>query len=928
MYDRSIGCQVRTAREIKKDEVALSVPYSAMITPDLIACSDAGQAVFECCNKLNHSNFWDAFGLTHKLEKQQFEKIQQNSGTQLLVKILQERKKLESKLNSATKSAEQNGIDMPPNNLAHLGVLSQRVPFLAFLIHQRFANELNPPVSSSSEILQSGTPQTFAPYARTLPSSVCVPICWKRNELALLAGCIPGMPALQKVAARTMQLSMELVALLDAGILHRFPSTFSPGMITWDRWVWAAAVYESRVVSASALPTWVASNRLSPINVWESCGVIIPFLDMLNHYDTANVQWDMSSEKGQATKNTDDDLTNSDDDSPPMDYLNLITQERLKKHVQIYRDYGSFNNEYLMMQYGFARMSNPFDRVTIAWALVDGVGGVAPPAGYDFSSDIQGISLSQLVFESSDADAVKSWWTEQRIALLGKATMNNEDASHLLKKGKKIKFCASNDGRIDTMLISVAIAATLSPGHVSKWFLQSPSGRGPALDGLVLDSHSLHCARIYLRFLFTRKLEKLLNNLDTCIKDHFNSVRIWTKASSGGLNYVGMNDGVVSPAEVESSSVLVGWQSFFDAYAYNSTMEIEERYFAMAPDSCVLTLYDGHVRSLQSSLDIMETGDTFINNVRRQLEELGCVVDTESKEISTDPPVSLKVEPASHVETKVTEMEKPNSSAAKKERNGSDSRRDNERRQGKKGDRPPAIKLHIGNLSYQTLPNQLYDFFTRLYGKDSVLECHIPTERETGNSRGFGFVTMPAQHARAALESGRSHEMDGRILKVAESNSAGSAKGGGRGSRAPPMLSSDRCAHCGYRPRWCTCKMGMPPPNMGMPPPDSFYGPGPFIPPMPPPGMHPYDMDDRRRREGYGWGPGGDGWGNRRSYSRSPSHHRRGRERGYRSRSRSRSYERRKNRIQRSRSRSRSRSRERRVSNLCVLISPFLSEID
>ena len=36
LYDRSIGCQVRTVRELKKDEIALSIPVSAMITPDLI----------------------------------------------------------------------------------------------------------------------------------------------------------------------------------------------------------------------------------------------------------------------------------------------------------------------------------------------------------------------------------------------------------------------------------------------------------------------------------------------------------------------------------------------------------------------------------------------------------------------------------------------------------------------------------------------------------------------------------------------------------------------------------------------------------------------------------------------------------------------------------------------------------------------------
>ena len=784
MYDRSIGCQVRTARELKKDEVALSVPYPAMITPDLIANSDAGRAMLKCCNGGSQSNFWGAFSVTNKLEKMQMEKFQQNNGPQLLVKILQERKKVENKLNHAAKIAE-DGMGGTQNNLAPMGSISQRAPFLAFLIHQRFANEQNPPVTTSSnDQLPRGTPETFAPYARSLPSSVCVPICWKRNELALLAGCIPGMPALQKVAARTMQLSTELIALLDAGLLHRFPSIFTSGMITWDRWVWAAAVYESRVVSATTLPAWVKSNRLSPANVWESCGVMIPFLDMLNHYDIANVMWEMSSENA---RKADDDLQNSDDDCAPVDCLNLITQERLKKHVQIYRDYGSFNNEYFMMQYGFARMSNPFDRVRIAWALVDGVGGVVPPPGYDLPPDAEELPSSQLVFESSDAEVVKTWWTEQRIALLGKAVYNQEESISSLKKGKKINFSLSNNGKIDPMLVAVAVAATLHPDRVSEWFKKCDDAQnlnGPTMDGLTLDRHNINCVRMYLSFLFTRKLEKLLQNLDTCIKDHFNSVRIWTKATSGGLNYVGVNDAVDSPAEGENSTVVIGWQSFFDAYAYNSTMEIEERYFAMAPDSCVLTLYDGHVRSLQSSLDIMETESVFLTNLTHMLEDFGCKIDTSTVgeykpvERSAAPPVATKTESTSNAEAKTSD-EKANTAAKKEGSSNSNNKRN--RRGNKSGDRPPAIKLHIGNLSYQTLPNQLFDFFTRLYGKDSVLECHIPTERETGNSRGFGFVTMPEQYAKMAIESGRSHEMDGRILKVAESNSAGSIRGTGRG---------------------------------------------------------------------------------------------------------------------------------------------------
>mmetsp|Transcript_15992 Transcript_15992/g.34806 ORF Transcript_15992/g.34806 Transcript_15992/m.34806 type:complete len:1185 (-) Transcript_15992:250-3804(-) len=945
MYDRSIGCQVRTVRDLKKDEVALSIPASAMITPDLIAASDAGQALFACCHQSDDADFWDSFGVTGKLEKIQAGKIQQSNGTQLLVKILTQRKQVETSLARAERVAievEERGDDAddPSSKLAPSGSISRRAPYLAFLIHQRFAGERDPPVVLDEEgegpAIPEGAPATFAPYVRSLPSSACLPICWKRNELALLAGCIPGMPALQKIAARTMQLATELVALVEGGLLWRFPSVFPPGTITWDRWVWAAAAYESRVLPALSLPSWICSASDSPLDVWESTGVMIPFLDMLNHEDeTAQAQWRTSDDGGE------------EEDEDEERRLDVVTDERTKKHMQIYRNYGTLDNEHFMLQFGFTRMSNPADRVRIAWALVDGVGGVAAPADYEPVSEVGDIPSSHLVFESTDVDSVKAWWTEQRIALLGKATLNNDDTLDSLRKGKKITFCAFNNGKIDPMLIAVAVVATLPHEKVSEMFQKSAnSSSSKPLDGLTLDKICQNSVRLYLSFLFAKKLGKLLQSLNSCLKDHFNSVQLWTKASSGGLNYVaGEDENAMSvDGSTENSGTLMGWQSFFDTYAWYSTMEVEHRYYSMAPDSCVLTLYDGHVRSLQNSLDVMATDDVFSEKVKQQLEELGCALDNTAiviaqvQPVVTPTPIAATAVPEKEPEERVAiksaaESKSQKPSLPKKAEQGTSQGNGPGNGQGNgnktrvhntnmrnKGERPPAIKLHIGNLSYKTMPNQLYDFFTKLYGEDSVLECHIPTERDTGNSRGFGFVTMPEQHARAALESGRKHEMDGRILKVAESNSAGSNRGRGLvkgGHPAPPAPSGDRCARCGYRPRWCTCNGPNAMPVMGMamalPPQDNIYGPGPYLPPPPPPpmggpgyGRLPHDADDRRMGDGYGRGGGGSGggWGgSRRSRSRSPSYRRDHRDsRGYRGRSRS---------YSRSRSRSHSRGRDR-----------------
>jgi len=76
------------------------------------------------------------------------------------------------------------------------------------------------------------------------------------------------------------------------------------------------------------------------------------------------------------------------------------------------------------------------------------------------------------------------------------------------------------------------------------------------------------------------------------------------------------------------------------------------------------------------------------------------------------------------------------------------------------------MKLHVGNLSFSTTEHELRDLFAP-YG--AVTDVQVVTDRMSGVSRGFGFVTMGNRHegqaAIAALE-GLSH--DGRNLTVSE----------------------------------------------------------------------------------------------------------------------------------------------------------------
>jgi cold-inducible RNA-binding protein len=93
------------------------------------------------------------------------------------------------------------------------------------------------------------------------------------------------------------------------------------------------------------------------------------------------------------------------------------------------------------------------------------------------------------------------------------------------------------------------------------------------------------------------------------------------------------------------------------------------------------------------------------------------------------------------------------------------------------------MKLYVGNLSFNTSEDGVRDAFGA-YG--TVEDVAVITDRETGRPRGFAFVTMPDDDARAAIEGMNGKELDGRTLNVNEARAktgggGGGGFGGGRG---------------------------------------------------------------------------------------------------------------------------------------------------
>lgn len=89
------------------------------------------------------------------------------------------------------------------------------------------------------------------------------------------------------------------------------------------------------------------------------------------------------------------------------------------------------------------------------------------------------------------------------------------------------------------------------------------------------------------------------------------------------------------------------------------------------------------------------------------------------------------------------------------------------------------MSIYVGNLSYQVTQEDLSSVFAE-YG--TVKRVQLPTDRETGRPRGFGFVEMETEDAEtAAIEALDGAEWMGRSLKVnkAKPREERSPRGGG-----------------------------------------------------------------------------------------------------------------------------------------------------
>ncbi len=99
-----------------------------------------------------------------------------------------------------------------------------------------------------------------------------------------------------------------------------------------------------------------------------------------------------------------------------------------------------------------------------------------------------------------------------------------------------------------------------------------------------------------------------------------------------------------------------------------------------------------------------------------------------------------------------------------------------------------SMKLYVGNLAFQTTDQDLQGLFSQVGTVESV---SLVTDRDSGRSRGFGFVEMGSKaEGEAAISKFNGTEVHGRSLTVNEAkprenrNGSGGSRGGFGGGRS------------------------------------------------------------------------------------------------------------------------------------------------
>lgn len=108
-------------------------------------------------------------------------------------------------------------------------------------------------------------------------------------------------------------------------------------------------------------------------------------------------------------------------------------------------------------------------------------------------------------------------------------------------------------------------------------------------------------------------------------------------------------------------------------------------------------------------------------------------------------------------------------------------------------------RIYVGNLSFQSTAETVRAAFAQF---GVVSDVHLVSDRQTGQSRGFAFVTMGSdQEAQKAIAAMNGTDLDGRTLRVNEAEERPARRGGGGGGGGGGDYGARRDDR-GRRSRW------------------------------------------------------------------------------------------------------------------------------
>ncbi|KFF01036.1 RNA-binding protein [Chryseobacterium formosense] len=123
------------------------------------------------------------------------------------------------------------------------------------------------------------------------------------------------------------------------------------------------------------------------------------------------------------------------------------------------------------------------------------------------------------------------------------------------------------------------------------------------------------------------------------------------------------------------------------------------------------------------------------------------------------------------------------------------------------------MNIFVSNINYATKEYELHDLFAEF---GDVASAKIVTDRETGRSRGFGFIEMGDEEGQQAVEALNQKEFNGKILNVSEAKpreekprrsfdnnrSGGGSYGNNRGGNGGGYGNNNRGGNNGGGNRW------------------------------------------------------------------------------------------------------------------------------